>query len=63
LKGEDIPLVKGGKYLGVIFDRRITWRYHIDSIATKALQIFIIIYSLLGSELLSAKSELTFTKP
>jgi hypothetical protein len=38
LKGWNIPFVKDVEYLGVIFNRRITWRYHIDSMVTKALR-------------------------
>jgi len=36
LKGRNIPFVKDVKYLGVIFYRKITWRPHLDSTATKA---------------------------
>jgi hypothetical protein len=62
LKGRNIPFVKEEKYLGVIFDSRVTWRQHIDSIITKALRTFIKIYSLLRSERLSAKSKVTLCK-
>jgi hypothetical protein len=37
LKGWNIPFVKEVKYLSVMFDSRVTWRQHIDSIITKAL--------------------------
>jgi hypothetical protein len=50
LKGRNIPFVKEVIYLAVIFDSRVTWRQHIDSIVTKALRTFIRIYSLLESE-------------
>jgi hypothetical protein len=29
LNGQNIPFVSHVKYLGVIFDKRITWRLHI----------------------------------
>jgi hypothetical protein len=41
LKEWNIPFVKQVKYLGVIFDIRVTWRQHIDSIVTKTLRTFI----------------------
>jgi hypothetical protein len=62
LKGRNIPFVKEVKYLCAIFDSRVTWRQHIDYIVTKALQTLIRIYSVLRSERLSAKSELTLYK-
>jgi hypothetical protein len=37
LKGRSIPFVNIGKYPGVIFDRKISWRIHIEIIAAKAL--------------------------
>jgi hypothetical protein len=46
------------KYLGVIFDKRITWRLHLEMIEAKAFRTFIRIYSLLKSERLSAKIKL-----
>jgi hypothetical protein len=60
--GRDIPFVKDVKFLGVIFDRKITWRYNAETTAAKALQTFIRIYPLLISERLSAKSKLTLYK-
>jgi hypothetical protein len=50
------------KYLGVIFDRRIIWRLHVEMIETKAFRTFIIIYSLLKNERLSADIKLTVHK-
>jgi hypothetical protein len=44
---------------GVIFDRRITCRLHIELIGAKAFRTFIRIYSLLKSERLSANVKLT----
>jgi hypothetical protein len=62
LKGRNIPFVKDVRYLGVIFDRRITWRPHIDSIFTKALRTFVQINVLTKSERLSIKSKMTLYK-
>jgi hypothetical protein len=62
VKGQNIHFVKDVKYLGVIFDSRVTWRQHIDSIVTKGLRTFIRIYPILKSERLSAKSKLTLYK-
>jgi hypothetical protein len=42
------------KYFGVIFDKRTTWRLHIDKSESKALRTFIRIYSLFKSERLKA---------
>jgi hypothetical protein len=38
LNGQHIPFVNSVKYLGVIFDNKITWRLHIrvETVATKA---------------------------
>jgi hypothetical protein len=56
LNGRNIPFVNRVKYLSIIFDKRITWRLHIEIIEAKALRTFIKIYSLLKSERLSAKT-------
>jgi hypothetical protein len=50
LNGRNIPFVNNVKYLGVIFDERITWRLHIDMIEAKAFRTFIRTYSLFKSE-------------
>jgi len=62
LKGGKIPFVKDVKYLGVILDRKITWRCDAETIVTEALRTFIKIYSLLKSERLSAKKKLALYK-
>jgi hypothetical protein len=36
LNGRKAPFVNNVKYLGVIFDKRITWRLHIERIEAKA---------------------------
>jgi hypothetical protein len=48
--------------LGVIFNKRIIWRLHLEMIEAKAFRTFIRIYSLLKSERLSAKIKLTLHK-
>jgi hypothetical protein len=46
LNGRIILFVNSVKYLGVIFDIKITWRLHIEMIEAKAFKTFIRIYSL-----------------
>jgi hypothetical protein len=41
LNRRNIPFVNRVKYLGVIFDRRMTWRPHIEKIEAKALGTYI----------------------
>jgi hypothetical protein len=62
LNGWNIPFDNHVKYLGVIFDERITWRLHVEMIEAKAFRTFIKIYSLFRSELLSAIVKLTLHK-
>jgi hypothetical protein len=44
LNGRNIPSVIHVKHLGVIFDKRITWRLHIEMTEAKAFRTFIRIY-------------------
>jgi hypothetical protein len=37
ISGQNIPFVKSTKYLGVIFDRRMTWRLYMETTAAKVL--------------------------
>jgi hypothetical protein len=53
LNGQNIPFVNHVKYLGVIFDKRITWRLHLEMTEVKVFRTFIRIYSLFKSDLLS----------
>jgi hypothetical protein len=53
LNGRDIPFVNSVKYLGAIFDKKVTWRLHIEMIEAKIFRTFIRIYSLFRSERLS----------
>ena len=59
LIGRNIIFVCHVKYLGVIFDKRITWRLHTEMIEAKAFKTFITIHSVLKSEQLSASIKLT----
>jgi hypothetical protein len=59
LNGRNIPFVKDVRYLGITFDRRITWRPHTDLIVTKAMRTFAQIYALMKSERLSIKTKMT----
>jgi hypothetical protein len=58
----NIPFVNHVKYLGVVFDKRITWRMHIEMIEAKVFRTSIRIYSLFKSERLSSNMELTLHK-
>jgi hypothetical protein len=62
LNGRNIPFVNNIKYFGVIFDRKITWRLHIEAIEAKAFRTFIRVYSLFKSERLNANIKLTLHK-
>jgi hypothetical protein len=62
LNGKNIPFVNNVKYLGVLLDKRMTWRLHIQMTEAKAFRTFIRIYSLLKSERLSANIKLTLHK-
>jgi hypothetical protein len=63
LNRRNIPfLVNSIKHLGVIFDKRMTCRLHIELIAAKAFRTFIRIYSLFKSEWLSSNIKLTLHK-
>jgi hypothetical protein len=62
LNGWNTPFANHVKYLGVILDKRIVWRLHIDMIEAKAFRTFIRIYSLFKSERLSASIKVTLHK-
>jgi hypothetical protein len=62
LIGRNILFVSYVKYLGLIFDKRMKWRLHIEMIKAKALKTFITIYSILKSERLSINIKLTLHK-
>jgi hypothetical protein len=62
LKGRAITFFNDVKYLGVTFDRKVTWSNFIDWIANKALRTFIQLYSLLKSDKLSIKTKMTLYK-
>jgi hypothetical protein len=58
LNGRNIPFVNTVKYLGVIFNRRMTWRPHIEKIAAKILGTYFRIYSIFKSKHLNANIKL-----
>jgi hypothetical protein len=62
LNGRNIPFVNSVKYLGAIFDKKMSWRLHIEMNEAKAFRTFIIIYSIFKSERLSADLKLTLHK-
>jgi hypothetical protein len=62
LNGRNISFVNNVKYLGVIFDKKMTWRLHIETIKAKAFRTFIRFYSLFKSERLSVNIKFTSTK-
>jgi hypothetical protein len=62
LTGQNILFVNSVKYLGVLFDKRMTWRLHIQMIEAKAFRTFIRMYFLFRSERLSANIKLTLHK-
>jgi ABC-type transporter MlaC component len=62
LNGRNIPFVSNVKYLGVIFDRRMTWRLHIERTAAKALTTYVRTYSLFKRERLNINIKLTLYK-
>jgi hypothetical protein len=59
LNARNITFVNNLKYLGVIFNRGITWRLHIEMIEAKAFRTFIRAYSLFKSQRLSPNNKLT----
>jgi hypothetical protein len=38
MNARNIPFVNHVKYLGAIFDKRITWRLHVEMIEAKAIR-------------------------
>jgi hypothetical protein len=61
--GWNIPFVNSIKYLGVIFNKRMTWKLHIEKIEAKAFRIFIRLYLLFKSERSSVNIKLTRQSP
>jgi hypothetical protein len=58
----NIPFINNVKYLGAIFDKRITKRLHLERIEAKAFRTFIRLHSLSISDLLNANIKLTLLK-
>jgi hypothetical protein len=62
LNWKDLPFVNSIQYPCVIFNKKITWRLHIQMFEAKAFRTFITVYSLFKSERLSANIKLTLHK-
>jgi hypothetical protein len=62
LNGQDIPFINSIKYLGEIFDKKITWRLHIEMNKAKDFKTFIRIYPLFKSEQLIINIKFTLHK-
>jgi hypothetical protein len=62
LKGRHTPFANHMNYLGVIFNKKFTWKLHTKTIATKALRIFLSIYPILKSEHVSVGAKLIIHK-
>jgi hypothetical protein len=62
LNGRNIPFVNSTNYLGIIFDRKVTWRLRIEMIEAKVFRTFIRVYFSFKSERLSANIKLTIHK-
>jgi hypothetical protein len=49
LNGRKLSFVNNVKYINVIFDKKVTWRLHIEIIEAKVFRTFTRIYSLIKS--------------
>jgi hypothetical protein len=54
LNGRNFTFVNSVKYVGVIFDRRLTWRLHIEKIAAKTFGTYIRTYYIFKSKHLNS---------
>jgi hypothetical protein len=61
-KGRNIPFVNSVKYLGVIFDKKIIWNLHIETVQTKAFKILVYYIPPLKSDQLVTNIKLTLYK-
>jgi hypothetical protein len=52
--GRNIPVVNNVEYLGIIFDKKLTWRLHTERIEAKAFRTFIRLYPYFKRERLNA---------
>jgi hypothetical protein len=59
VNGRNIPFVHRLKYFGIIFDKTITWRLHVEVIEAKTLRTFNTIYSIFKSEQLNPNIKFT----
>jgi hypothetical protein len=59
LNRRNITFVSHVKYLGVLFDKKVTWKFNIEVVVTKAFRTFIIVYTLFKNERLRTNIKLT----
>ena len=62
LNGRNIPVVNNIKYLGVIFNKKVTWRLYIEMFEAKTFRKIIEVYSIFKSEQLRANIKLDLHK-
>jgi DUF2075 family protein len=62
LKRRDITFVNNVTYLGVTFNRSMTWRHHIERTVAKALGTYVRTYSLFKSLRLNTNIKLTLCR-
>jgi hypothetical protein len=62
LNGQDITFVNNVTYLGVTFNRRMTWELHIQRTVAKTLRTYLRTYSLFKSKCSSANTKVTIYK-
>jgi len=62
LERRHIPFANNVKYLGIILDKKLTWKLHTETVVTKALLIFRSIYPILKTERLSVGTNLIIYK-
>jgi hypothetical protein len=62
MNGQNNQFVNSVNYLGVICDKKVKWRLHIEVIEAKPSRTFIRVYSIFKSERLSTNIKLTLHK-
>jgi hypothetical protein len=62
LNERNIPFVNNVNYPGVTFDKKITWRSHMEMIEAKTFRAFITTYTLFKSKQLNTNIKLTLHK-
>jgi hypothetical protein len=59
LNGQNFPFVNSVKYLGVFFDKKMTWKVHLETTEARAFRTFIRICPPFRSEQLSTVIKFT----